>query len=192
MRLEIAPLAEQSPATRLRVAQLLVDAFAGWPESWATLAEAEEEVEDALGEDHIGFVALDDGGEPLGWIGAISSYRGRVWELHPLAVAPRAQRTGVGRRLVERLEREAAARGGLTMYLGTDDVTGLTSIGGTDLFPGVLERIADVRSVGGHPMAFYLRCGYEVVGVIPDANGHGRPDIMMAKRIGPDPESLRS
>ena len=26
--------------------------------------------------------------------------------------------------------------------------------------------------------------GYALVGVIPDANGLGKPDIMMAKRVG--------
>jgi aminoglycoside 6'-N-acetyltransferase I len=73
------------------------------------------------------------------------------------------------------------------MYLGTDDVTGLTSLGGKDLFPGVLGNLAQLRNLEDHPYGFYLREGYEVVGVVPDANGFGRPDIMMAKRIGPAP-----
>jgi hypothetical protein len=31
---------------------------------------------------------------------------------------------------------------------------------------------------------FYQRLGYTIVGVIPDANGPGKPDIVMTKWIG--------
>jgi aminoglycoside 6'-N-acetyltransferase I len=34
-----------------------------------------------------------------------------------------------------------------------------------------------------HPAGFYLRMGFKVVGLIPDANGPGKPDILMAKRV---------
>jgi len=29
----------------------------------------------------------------------------------------------------------------------------------------------------------YQKCGFVIVGVVPDANGLGKPDILMAKRI---------
>jgi aminoglycoside 6'-N-acetyltransferase I len=35
----------------------------------------------------------------------------------------------------------------------------------------------------GHPLTFYRRHGYRIVGVLPDVNGPGRPDILMAKRL---------
>jgi aminoglycoside 6'-N-acetyltransferase I len=35
-----------------------------------------------------------------------------------------------------------------------------------------------------HPAVFYRRMEFEVVGLIPDANGPGKPDILMAKRLG--------
>jgi aminoglycoside 6'-N-acetyltransferase I len=181
----IEPLGSQGAQTRHAVAVLLLDAFAAWPESWKTLAEAAQEVEASLADDRVSFVALGEDGAPVGWIAGIESYRGRVWELHPLAVAPGLQRTGIGRRLVERLEREVAARGALTVYLGTDDVTGMTSLGGRNLYPGVLANVARIENLRDHPYGFYQRLGYEVVGVVPDANGPGRPDIMMAKRVGP-------
>jgi aminoglycoside 6'-N-acetyltransferase I len=34
-----------------------------------------------------------------------------------------------------------------------------------------------------HPAGFYSRMGFQVVGLIPDANGPGKPDILMAKRV---------
>jgi aminoglycoside 6'-N-acetyltransferase I len=35
----------------------------------------------------------------------------------------------------------------------------------------------------GHALTFYRRHGYRIVGVLPDVNGAGRPDIFMAKRL---------
>jgi len=56
-------------------------------------------------------------------------------------------------------------------------------------FPGgglvaELERAA-AEDRAGHLFAFYQRVGFEVLGVIPDANGPGKPDILMAKRVRP-------
>jgi aminoglycoside 6'-N-acetyltransferase I len=36
----------------------------------------------------------------------------------------------------------------------------------------------------GHPFFFYRKLGFEPAGLIPDANGFGKPDILMSKRIG--------
>ena len=35
----------------------------------------------------------------------------------------------------------------------------------------------------GHPFAFYRKLGFVLAGVLPDANGRGKPDIFMAKRL---------
>jgi aminoglycoside 6'-N-acetyltransferase I len=34
-----------------------------------------------------------------------------------------------------------------------------------------------------HPYEFYKKVGFTIVGVLPDANGFGKPDIFMAKRV---------
>jgi len=75
-------------------------------------------------------------------------------------------------------------RGGLTLQLGTDDVDNMTTLGGVDVYPGVLEHLAALRNLRRHPYEFYQKLGFVVVGVVPDANGFGKPDILMAKRVG--------
>jgi aminoglycoside 6'-N-acetyltransferase I len=162
-----------------QAAALLVDAFPHW---LPTLELAREEVMEALGSERICLVARADD-EILGWVGAIPGYS-HAWELHPLVVKADARGTGVGRALVTALEERVLAAGALTIYLGTDDdgPTPGTSAGGVELFPDVLSHAADLR-VGDHPAGFYLRIGFEVVGLIPDANGPGKPDILMAKRV---------
>jgi hypothetical protein len=81
----------------------------------------------------------------------------------------------------------------MTVYLGSDDdgPTPGTSAGGVDLFPDVLSHAASLRVID-HPIGFYRREGFEVIGLIPDANGPGKPDVLMAKRIGPNPQGSAS
>src|ERR687885_234811 len=55
-----------------------------------------------------------------------------------------------------------------------------------NLYPDVFEHIAKIRNLRGHPYEFYQKCGFVIVGVVPDANGLGKPDIYMAKRISAD------
>ena len=50
----------------------------------------------------------------------------------------------------------------------------------------VFEHVARIRNLKGHPYEFYQKLGYVIVGVIPDANGPGKPDIIMARRIEAD------
>lgn len=167
-----------------QVAEMLVAAFAEFaPEAWPDLPSALDEVRASFGEERISRVALDEHGAAIGWIGAISQYDGNVWELHPLAVRPKLQRGGIGRALVVDLEQQVRQRGGVTIWLGTDDLTGRTSLGGVDLYPNVWEHIATIRNLGGHPYEFYQQLGFVITGVLPDANGPGKPDILMSKRV---------
>ncbi len=154
------------------------------PEAWPTMEAALDEVRDSLDEERISRVALNEGGALLGWVGGIPDYDGHVWELHPLVVAAERRRRGVGRALVADLESRVRERGGLTLWLGADDENGRTSLSGVDLYDNLPERLATIRNLGGHPYEFYQRLGFTIVGVVPDANGLGKPDILMAKRVG--------
>ena len=166
-----------------QAANLLVEGFRDdWPDAWSTLEEALKEVREALGEGRICRVAVDEDGEVLGWIGGIPSYEGKVWELHPLVVRPDLQRRGIGRLLVADLEARVRERGALTLWLGSDDDTGMTTISGVNLYPNVLEHLARIENLRQHPCEFYQKLGFSIIGVMPDANGPGRPDIYMAKR----------
>lgn len=184
MKLHITDLASLDAAAKLQAAEILVAAFRkDYPTAWPSLSDGQAEVEEALDTDRIARAAIDEAGRVLGWIGGIDNYDGNAWELHPLAIHPDFQRQGVGTALVADLEQQVRVRGGNLVYLGSDDVSATTSLAGVDLFPDVLEKLADLQDTGGHPFPFYKKLGYTIVGVIPDANGFGKPDILMAKRL---------
>jgi aminoglycoside 6'-N-acetyltransferase I len=182
--LRIIDLTPQDETTLQQTAQLLFDAFREhWPAAWPTLDDALEEVHESFAEDRVSRVALDEEGNVLGWIGGIRQYDGHVWELHPLAVRAAARGQGVARALVNDLEAIVKARGGITLWLGTDDEDNQTSLAGVDLYPNVWEHVTTIKNLRGHPFEFYQKLGFVIVGVMPDANGLGKPDIFMAKRI---------
>ncbi len=150
---------------------------------WQSLDGALAEVQNILAEG-AAFAAVE-GDHLLGWIGALTIYDGHTWELHPLAVDPAFQKKGIGRRLVERLEDAARAAGASTIMLGTDDENAQTTLSQVDdLYADLCGHIARLRNLderSPHPFSFYQKLGYRVVGVIPDANGPRKPDILMAK-----------
>ena len=166
-----------------QAAEALVAGFRDhWPTAWPDLASAREEIVEALEPEKVCRVARDDEGTVLGWIGGFLSYA-RVWELHPLVVHPRAQGRGIGRALVADFGAQVRQRGGLTIMLGSDDEDDMTSLSGVELYPDVWTHLRRIRNLRGHPYEFYQKCGFVIIGVVPDANGRGKPDILMAKRI---------
>lgn len=165
-------------------ARLLVDGFAKyWPDAWPDMASALEEMRECLAGERICRVALDENGEVVGWIGGIPEYDGNVWELHPLVVREDRRGQGLGRALVEDVERLVRERGAYTMTVGTDDESGMTSLSGIDLYTDTWQHIAQIKNLRGHPYEFYQKLGFTIIGVMPDANGPGKPDILMAKRV---------
>jgi aminoglycoside 6'-N-acetyltransferase I len=182
--IEIGDLSPDEERTIHQVAELVMEAFAHIPDWLKNIDGALDKVRESFAPGRLSRVARNDAGNALGWVGGIPEYDGNAFELHPLAVKPSAQRRGIGRALVRDLEAQARGRGALTLYLGADDMFGGTNLFGVDVYPNVLDHIAAIRNVGNHPYEFYEKCGFVVVGIIPDANGLGKPDIFMAKRIG--------
>ncbi len=167
-----------------QAAQLMVDAFREhWPDAWPTLEDGLKELSEMLAPERICRAAVDENGNLLGIIGGIPAYDGHVWELHPLAVLPSVQGQGIGRALVDDFEEQVRSRGALTITLGSDDEDGMTSLANVDLYERLWEKIRDIHNYKNHPFAFYQKMGYTITGVVPDANGIGKPDILMAKRI---------
>ncbi|GIK38566.1 MAG: aminoglycoside N-acetyltransferase AAC(6')-Ii [Chloroflexota bacterium] len=184
--MRIVDLKAEDQGSVQQAAELLVEAFREhWPEAWPDIASALAEVQESFEPGRISRVALADDGTVLGWVGGIRQYDGHVWELHPLVVRPNRQGQGIGRALVADLEAQVQRQGGLTLWLGTDDENNMTSLSGVNLYPNVFDHVAKIKNLRGHPYEFYQKLGFVIVGVMPDANGPGKPDIFMAKFVRP-------
>ena len=181
MPIQVVDLGSEPDSSKQQAATLLVEHF-DEPRGWPNLGSARDEVAHVLRE---GFaLAAMDKQNVLGWVGGLPEYHGRVWELHPMVVRREHRRRGIGRALVSAFESGVADRGGLTITLGTDDDSGMTSLAGIDLYTNLPVHIAELRDLGrGHPFGFYRRLGFVVTGVMPDANGCGFPDIYMSKPV---------
>jgi aminoglycoside 6'-N-acetyltransferase I len=99
-------------------------------------------------------------------------------------VQPSAQGQGIGRALVLDFEEQVRATEALTITLGSDDEDGMTSLSNVDLYENLWEKVSKIRNLKNHPFEFYQKLGYVITGVVIDANGVGKPDILMSKSIG--------
>lgn len=182
--MKIISLQQEDKDLIQQTAQLLVDAFhEHWPEAWETIEEGLEEVHEMLGTERICLIAVDDENNLLGMIGGIPQYDGNVWELHPLAVQPNLQKQGIGQKLVQDFEEQVRQRGGLTIVLGSDDEDNMTSLSNINVYENLWDKIKNIQNFKRHPFEFYQKMGYVITGIVPDANGIGKPDILMAKRV---------
>ena len=181
--MSIHDLSADASAWREQAARLLYESFQGRSAAWPDLPAARAEVDASLQPGGISRVWVEDD-VVAGWIGGQPQYDGQVWELHPLVVSARRRGRGIGAALVRDLEAAVAARGALTLWVGADDENFETSLGGVDLYDDLPARLREVASARAHPCGFYRSMGFQVVGVMPDANGPGKPDIFLAKRVG--------
>ena len=181
--MRIIDLTTDRPALVDQAAALLVDAFRNRTQDWQDLESARREAVESLSEGKISRVAVDETERVVGWIGSMPMYGSKVWEIHPLVVAGPHRRHGVGRELVRDLEQIVRQQGAITLWVGSDDENRETTLGGVDLYADIPSAIRDIRNLKAHPYEFYVRLGFKIVGVMPDANGRGKPDIFLAKRV---------
>lgn len=172
-------------ATKKQLAQAAKILSESLPKGWPSYTEAMEEIEERLiPENTLLMAVLEE--EVIGWGGILApTYDGNVFELHPLAVAREYRLQGIGRALVEALEEAARCQGGLTIFLGADDEeteAGETSLAHVDLYDNLSQKIKEFKP-GTHQTNFYLKMGYKIIGVMPDANGIGKPDIFLGKKL---------
>jgi aminoglycoside 6'-N-acetyltransferase I len=182
--MQIINLSERGGKLITQLASMLLETFRETaPEAWPDMNAAMEEVKQSLAPERFSRVAVEPDGTVLGWIGGIPQYGGRVWEVHPMLVRPDRRGHGIGRALLQDLEGLVREKGGLTLWVGADDETGQTSLSNTDLLPNPCEHIANIRNLKNHPYEFYQKAGFSITGVMPDANGPGKPDIFLAKSL---------
>ena len=141
-----------------------------------------EEVRECMIDEMI-MVSASIDGELVGWTGARPQYDGNVWELHPMVVDERFRGIGIGRKLIRSLEDEVRKKGGLTLYCGSDDEGFKTSLSEPGIYENLWDRIKNIENYKNHPYEFYMKCGFSIIGIMPDANGRRKPDIYLGKKI---------
>ncbi|NLU42716.1 MAG: GNAT family N-acetyltransferase [Firmicutes bacterium] len=176
-------LCKADSTTREQAALVLFEAFKDRNmDSWSTMDDARKEVNECAMSEYL-CIGIAEGTRLLGWAGLRPMYE-LTWELHPMVIHPDHQRKGLGRLLLREIEEEARRRGIIGIALGTDDETFETSLSGKELTPtNIYDELRNLTNTGRHPFEFYAKCGYFVVGAIPDANGPGKPDIWMWKKL---------
>lgn len=173
---------QPTPAEINAVAAILVAGFADRSPAWPTLEAGINDVATYSTGEQISLVATVND-TIVGWIRATPQYQQFGWELHPLVVAPTHQHQGVGKALVAELCTRLAAQGATTLYAWSDDESVSTSLGGKVLLPNTLDHLQSFSSSARHAGGFYLKQGFVLCGVIPDANGRGKPDILFVRPI---------
>lgn len=176
--------AKKDERLNLQMVEILKDGFCDTgTQGWQTTDECIETLNDSLKETKISRICVDDSKQVLAWTIGEEIYKGHTWELELLVVRRDSKLKGIGKKMLEDFEDEVQKRRGTVVFLGSDDENNRTSLGGIELYPNPLEHLANLKNQGGHPYEFYQKCGYTITGLIPDANGFGKPDIWMTKRI---------
>ncbi len=99
---------------------------------------------------------------------------------------PKILGRGIGTKLIKALESEINKIGGLTIYCGSDDENLQTSLSEPDIYNNLWDKIKNIENYKNHPYEFYQKCGFQIIGIMPDANGRRKPDIFLGKKIGKD------
>ena len=180
--MEISNLRKDNLRHIEQIEQFLFACFQKYSPDWLPTIEAcREEILETLEDGKSSCVALNHRGDAVGWIGAI--HDDDVWEIHPIAVSKQAQRSGVGRLLVEHMCEMAKCHGATAIWAGTSDEVGATSFSKIDLYTDLVGGLTNISAPDDHAIQFWLKMGFSIIGVQPDGEGLGKPSIHFAKRL---------
>ena len=99
-------------------------------------------------------------------------------------IASKYKGKGYGKILLTELENIAYEKGIIGIMAGSDDQNFKTSLSDKDITENnIFEEIKNIKNYDNHPYEFYKKCGYSIVGIIPNANGVNKPDIWLWKDI---------
>ncbi|MDR2598750.1 MAG: GNAT family N-acetyltransferase, partial [Oscillospiraceae bacterium] len=102
----------------------------------------------------------------------------------PFAILPKFQGKGYGKILISEVEKIARERGIIGIFAGSDDETNKTSLSKKEITgENIFEEIKNIQNYSNHPYEFYIKCGFSIIGIIPNANGIQKPDILLWKDI---------
>jgi len=119
----------------------------------------------------------------IGWAGLRPMYE-KTWELHPMVIKQEFQGKKYGQKLLNELENIAYKNGIIGIVAGSDDETNSTSLSDKEINgENIFEEIKCIKNYKKHPFEFYKKCGYNIIGIIPNANGQNKPDIWLWKDI---------
>ena len=174
----------ESGETIIKAAQILYLTFTGGDENrWLKNSkDALDEVRECVEKPNI-CTGIKAGNELAGWAGIRPMYE-KTWELHPMVIKRECQGKGYGRALLGEMEMLARLNGLIGLVAGSDDETFSTSLSGKEITgENILEEIKNIKNHKNHPFEFYVKCGFAIVGIIPNANGPQKPDIWLWKDV---------
>lgn len=174
----------QHPEPAIRnIAVLLQASFRALP--WQDEEETVRAVSEWFGQRRAHVTAYDDG-SLVGYATAAPMDGFDIWRMDWMAVAPEYRGRGLGVAVLRRLEQHAHSEGARTFLtsVGDDGAMASTSLWGKNLFePDVLHHLGQLQELRPYALGFYRHAGYSVVGVLPDANGPGMPEILLARSL---------
>jgi aminoglycoside 6'-N-acetyltransferase I len=182
MKYQIIDLHEEDTARVEQIAWFLYSCFQTNAPAWLPdLESSRREVAKSFQPEKRSRVLIDKDGMALAWVGAITDEN--LWEIHPIAVAPDQQGNGMGMALVSDIVELAKNSGAVAVWAGTSDETGVTSFSKIDLYKYPASALENISAPRDHPVSFWSKTGFSLVGVLPDEEGLGKPGIHFAMRL---------
>lgn len=180
--MRIVDLCNEDDGVVEQVATLLMGGvFAHQSHTWTDKTTALDEIGESFEANHISRVGFDDSGKLLGWAAGYSIYNGYIWQVYPLALT--AFNLDIGHRLLQDFEEQVRAHGGLGILLSIDVELTLPTLHEKDLSTDPWQHIISLQHLDNHRIEFFRQLGFAIVGIIPNAQGRGKPNILLERSV---------